>query len=144
MKLIPILILLCGLVKAQDTIQCEVPKPTQWRNLYNDCSKAQGKYRIQFFSTTGAKCSKKIEFGYYVEVDGCFNRFFVEGEYTYCECLNMLEEVKEYFPDAFIKKEFVRNLDHNTGAVACITFAATRSPVLHILQNSKGIRNDLM
>jgi hypothetical protein len=46
--------------------------------------------------------------------------------------------------DAFIKKELMRQLDHNTGAVACIIFATAGTAVLHIFQYSQSIADVLM
>ena len=47
-------------------------------------------------------------------------------------------------PDAFIKKEFMRGLNHNAGAISGIAFAAAGTPVFHILQDGQRIRDDLV
>ncbi len=65
---------------------------------------------------------------------------------------------KEYYPHAiaakgrkmnsqfntFVEEEFVWNLNHDTGTVACISFAAACAPVLHVLEHGQCIANDLM
>lgn len=87
---------------------CNIPTPTTFVNTHNDCEKAKGNYKIQFFSTTLSKCNKKIPFDYFVEFDGCTNKYFFtlnsKESFTYCEAIKHLESIKQTFPDAFPKK----------------------------------------
>jgi hypothetical protein len=42
-------------------------------------------------------------------------------------------------PDAFVKKEFVRGLNHNAGAIAGIDFATAGTPMLHVFKDRECI-----
>src|SRR5678810_65272 len=46
--------------------------------------------------------------------------------------------------DTFIEKEFVWDLDHDTGSIACIGFTSAGTPVLHVLEHCKRIAHDLV
>ena len=47
-------------------------------------------------------------------------------------------------PDAFVKEEFMRCLDHDPGSVSCVAFTAAGTPVFHIFEYGECVRNDLM
>ena len=47
-------------------------------------------------------------------------------------------------PDAFIKKEFMRGLDHDSGTVTGIAFATAGTPVFHVFQDRQCIGDDLV
>jgi len=38
----------------------------------------------------------------------------------------------------------MRCLDHDAGAITCIAFATTGTPVFHVLQDRQGVGDDLM
>jgi hypothetical protein len=45
---------------------------------------------------------------------------------------------------AFVEKEFVGRLDHNTGAISGIVLTTAGPAVFHVLEDRQGIRDDLM
>jgi hypothetical protein len=46
--------------------------------------------------------------------------------------------------EAFVKKESMRSLDQDTGAISGIAFTSTGAPVFHVFKNGQGIRNHLV
>ena len=46
--------------------------------------------------------------------------------------------------DTFIKEKFMRGLNHDTGAITCIGFAAAGAAMLHIFQYRQCIGNILV
>ncbi len=88
---------------------CEVPKPTTWKNYYQEGDNRlieKDEYRIQFLCVKHTnKINIPIE---YIEVkEDCFRRFYVyKVFYSLQEALDYLPTVQLYYPDAFpIKKQ---------------------------------------
>ena len=47
-------------------------------------------------------------------------------------------------PYTFVKKEFVRGLDHDTRTISGIDFTTTGTPVFHIFQDGECVGNNLV
>ena len=46
--------------------------------------------------------------------------------------------------DRFVKEEFMRYLEQDTGPIAGVGLAATRATMLHVFKDGESIRNMLM
>ncbi len=68
----------------------------------------------------------------------------IAGEEEHADAVFAIGGQVDAEPDTFVEKEFMRDLDHDAGAVAGVVFTAAGAAVFHVLQDRQRVGDDLV
>src|SRR5206468_2233161 len=78
------------------------------------------------------------------DIAALFTQTDLAGEEDYPNAVTAESRQMNAQLNALVKEKFVRCLNHNTGAIACIIFTTAGTPMFHIFQYGQSIANVLV